>query len=211
METTPGNRDLGCRSSRGATKPNSHHLQSWSQAIYCWGAEARADFGRHKHRACDRDRRRCRELHRSFVRGKGTRPARAACAHAQGTHTRARARTARSLTPPPNLRKRDHSITRDSPLGPLLRTHPSAPAAPRGPAAPGRSGVCRGLRPAVSRAWRVAARRHLARPPILIARLKSPPGVFPEQNVSRRPLRPLRVASHRQESACKPLPAHPVP
>jgi hypothetical protein len=47
----------------------------------------RPALGRHKHRACDRARRRCPALHCSFVRGKGTRPARAACAQAQGTHT----------------------------------------------------------------------------------------------------------------------------
>lgn len=209
MKTTPGNRDLGCRSSGGApnqipTTSSPGPRLSTAGVLRLGPTSADTNTGRVTEPG---DAAGSSTAVSSEVK---VRARRARRVHTRrGTHTHPR--TARSLTPPPDLRKRDHSITRDRPLGPLLRTHPSASTTPRGPAAQGRSGVCRGLRPAVSRAWRASSRRHLAPPPILIASLKSPPGVFPEQNVQIKPRRPLRVASHRQESACKPLPAHPVP
>lgn len=92
--TTPRNRDLGCRSSPGPPYP--YHWSSVSTLSTPGVLRLRPALGRHKHRACDRARRRCRELHCSFVRGKGTRPARAACAHAQGTHTHTHTQPAHS-------------------------------------------------------------------------------------------------------------------
>lgn len=143
-----------------------------------------------------------RELHRSFVRGKGTRPARAACAH---KHSLARAD--RASPSPAGLAERDH--TPPAPSAPA-RNPPERAAtdheAPRLPDA---------WTSAAGTGWPPPARGGLPpgdSPPcraVPSASGDSPAGVRPERNVSAAAS--PRSASRRPESARKPLPAHRVP
>ena len=81
-------------------------------------------------RECDGARRPPRELHCGFVRGKGTRPARAACAH---SNTDPRAQPTQHTLPWP-WEARSHST---SPFGLSDRNPPErARHGPRGPTAP---------------------------------------------------------------------------
>lgn len=92
------------------------------------GSAVREDLGSAL-RACDGARRPPPKLHCGFVRGKGTRPARAACAH---QHTPPRAAHAAHTPPRPGERDRPSPAPSAPDHNPPKRTRHR----PRGPAAP---------------------------------------------------------------------------